>query len=53
LVQTFEGDAKPCILAVHMIDKLQFITRMHGEVKEDVCQIQVHQKCAYASKKGK
>lgn len=41
LVQTFEDDAEPSILAVQMIDKLQLIAKMHEEVKEDICQVQV------------
>jgi len=42
LVQTFENDVEPSILALQMINKLQFIARMHGEVKENVYQVQVH-----------
>ncbi len=41
LVQTFEDDAKLSILVVEMIDKLQFISKLHGEVKENVYQAQV------------
>jgi hypothetical protein len=38
LVQTFEDDAELSILVVEMIDKLQFITKLYGEVKENVYQ---------------
>ncbi len=36
-----------------MIDKLQFITKMHGEVLKNVCQVLVRQKCAYVLRKEK
>jgi hypothetical protein len=34
LVQTFENDGEPAILATQIIYKLQFIAKIHGEVKE-------------------
>ncbi len=36
-----------------MINKLQLITKMHGEVAESINQTQVRQKRAYTSRKGK
>jgi len=44
LVQRFEDDAELSILVVEMIDNLQLITKLHGEVKENVCQAQVCKK---------
>jgi hypothetical protein len=37
LVQTFEDDAELSILVVEMIEKLQFIAKMHEEMNENVC----------------
>jgi hypothetical protein len=34
LVQTFEDDVKPSILAVQMIDKLQFIAGCMGKLRK-------------------
>ncbi len=40
LVQTFEDD-DPATMAKHMINKMQLIAKMHGEVVENVNQAQV------------
>lgn len=53
LVQTFENDGELASMATQMIYKLQFITKMHGEVKENVYQAQVGKKHAYVIRKGK
>ncbi len=53
LVKTFEDDGEPIILAAQMIYKQQLIAKMHGEVTENIYQIQVHKKHAYAIRKWK
>lgn len=52
-MQVFEIDNDLAITTGQMLNKLQSIARMHGEVVENVNQVQIKQKQAYASKKGK
>jgi hypothetical protein len=52
LVQTFK-DVDPAIMAKHMINKMQLIAKMHGEVVENVNQAQVEAKWACGVWKGK
>jgi uncharacterized protein YecE (DUF72 family) len=54
LIQSFEENTDSIDAMVEqMINKLQFIVKMHGEVTNNVGQTQIRQKQAYASQKGK
>ncbi len=53
LMQVFEIDNDLAITMEQMLNKLQSIVKMHGEVVENVNQVQIRQKQTYASKKGK
>ncbi len=53
LAQAFEDDENTTTLAEQMINKLQFIDSMHGEVIKNVSHAQIKQKWAQASCKGK
>ncbi len=53
LVQDFESNDEPIIMVEQMLNTLQFIAMMHGEVVKNVNQTQVKQKQTYVSWKGK
>jgi hypothetical protein len=53
LVKVFNEENDLIVLDEQMIEKMQLLTKMHGEVIDNVGQRQENHKHAYASQKGR
>jgi hypothetical protein len=53
LVKVFKEENDLIVLDEQMIEKMQLIAKMHGEVIDNVGQTQEKHKHAYASQKGR